>query len=199
MLFKFANKYFYRLTETLNNMDYTSIFNTILDMRTVYNKHANLFIFGNGGSASTASHFTTDLQKSIVSPNAKNIFKVICLNDNIPLMTAWANDNGYETIFKNQLEPFLTSDDMVIAISVSGLSPNIVSAFKYAKLHNVKTTLLTGIRKGGKDAGEYVDNIISVPCEDIQIVEDAHLSICHCIFRYLRANVQGKDAYNSLH
>jgi len=197
MLFKFANKYFYQLTETLNSMDYTSIFNTIRDMQTVYNKHANLFIFGNGGSASTASHFTNDLQKGVVSLNAKQTFKVMCLNDNIPLMTAWANDNGYKTIFKKQLEPFITSDDMAIGISVSGMSLNVVEALNYARLHGAKTTILTGSKGIIKSMDN--NNVISVPSDDIQIVEDAHLAICHCMYRYLRANVQGKDAYNSLH
>jgi len=197
MLFKFANKYFYQLTETLNSMDYTSIFNTIRDMQTVYNKHANLFIFGNGGSASTASHFTNDLQKGVVSLNAKQTFKVMCLNDNIPLMTAWANDNGYKTIFKKQLEPFIASDDMAIGISVSGMSLNVVEALNYARLHGAKTTILTGSKGIIKSMDN--NNVISVPSDDIQIVEDAHLAICHCMYRYLRANVQGKDAYNSLH
>ncbi len=108
-----------------------------------------VFIMGNGGSAATASHFACDLNKGTI--NAKNKhkrFKAMSLTDNIPLITAWANDVGYEDVFAEQLLHFISPGDVVIGISGSGNSPNIINAFKFAAAHSAITIGLTGFDGG---------------------------------------------------
>ena len=102
------------------------VINKILDLlENARENEQQIIIFGNGGSASTSSHFTSDLQKTSIIDNAPR-FRAICLTDNIPVLTAWANDTSYESIFSSQLENFLRADDIVIAISGSGNSQNVV-------------------------------------------------------------------------
>ncbi len=146
-----------------------------------------IFLFGNGGSAATASHFACDLGKGTILPD-KRRFRVISLCDQIPMMTAWANDSDYADIFVEQLRNLLNKDDLVIGISGSGNSPNVVKALEYAKQHKAKTVVLTGIQ-GGK-VKDIVDECLIVPSTIMQIVEDIHLILTHLIFLHVRRVMQ---------
>ena len=137
---------------------------------------------GNGGSAHNASHFITDWAK--MSNTEKSIkLKGMCLNDNIGMITAYANDINFEDIFTGQLKIYLQKDDLVIVVSGSGNSQNIINALDYANNNNATTLAFLGY-DGGK-AISIAQNHILVPSFDMQICEDIHLKIGHIIMKFL--------------
>jgi D-sedoheptulose 7-phosphate isomerase len=140
----------------------------------IKNCKGNIFVFGNGGSGATASHFTQDMNKKTDS-------KFICLNDNVASILAIGNDDGFENVFKFQLKSLLQKDDMVIGISCSGNSPNIIVAIIYAKHFGHLTIGISGF--DGGELRHMVDHSIHVPSKDMQVCEDLHLVICHTIMR----------------
>lgn len=139
----------------------------------------HIFTFGNGGSAATASHFVVDLIKGAAKPG-KPRFKIMCLNDSIPSLTALANDVSYETVFAEPLAALAGPGDVAIAISGSGNSPNVLRAMSVAREHKLITIGLTGF-SGGK-LKDMVDVAVVVPSDSMQLIEDAHLAILHAIF-----------------
>ncbi len=143
----------------------------------------NVFLFGNGGSASAASHFVTDLAK-VASRGDGPRLRTIALSDNIPSVTAIANDLEYARVFSDQLRVLGQPGDVAIAISGSGNSPNVLEAVKVAKEIGISTIGLTGIG-GGKLKG-VADVAIVVPSNSMQHVEDVHVSILHLVTAYLR-------------
>lgn len=166
-------------------------FNIFLDLiRQAYNKNQQIFIFGNGGSAATASHFACDINKG-VSLNLKKRFKVICLNDNIPTIMAYANDISYEDIFVEQLKNFLKKDDLVIAISASGNSKNVLKAIEFANKEGGITFGLTGY-DGGKLSKLAKYSLIVSSC-DMQKIEELHLIILHMLMQTLLATLKDKN------
>jgi D-sedoheptulose 7-phosphate isomerase len=142
-----------------------------------------IFICGNGGSAATASHFACDLAKGTAG-DGREPFKVIALTDNVPLMTAWANDVDFSEIFSMQLEPFVEEGDVVIGISASGNSMNVLRAVETANLHGAVTLGLTGF-DGGK-LKHLASHSIHVASQNIQQVEDIHMILVHLISSALR-------------
>ena len=147
-----------------------------------YRNGKQVFIMGNGGSAATASHLACDLQKGIGFAGDK-WFKVMAVTDNIPIMTAWANDADYSDIFANQLAPWIQEGDLVIGISGSGNSSNIIKAIEFANAKGAITAGMSGF-KGGKLAKAAKYNVI-VPSDNMQYIEDVHMVLSHLIFRYL--------------
>jgi len=144
----------------------------------VYNREGTIFIFGNGGSGATASHFSGDLIKG-VSYNLDKKFKVICLNDNIPALMAIANDISFSDIFLEQLKNFVKKDDLVIGLSGSGNSMNVVKALDFAKKAGAKTAAFCGF-DGGKIKG-IADVSIQAEIDNMEVSEDIHLIIFHCV------------------
>lgn len=144
-----------------------------------------IFIFGNGGSAASASHFTVDLIKGAVDP-AKPRIKIICLNDNVPTLTALANDVGYDVVFAEPLASLAQEGDVALAISGSGNSANVLRAMAVARARKLTTIGLTGF-SGGK-LKDLVDVPIIVPSTSMQLIEDAHLVILHAIFMHVSAS-----------
>jgi len=142
-----------------------------------------IFIMGNGGSASTASHFVGDLSKGTIVDGFPR-FKAVALTDNIPNMLAWANDEGYEQIFVEQLKNLMEPGDVVIGISVSGNSMNVIKAIEYANRNGGFTIGLSG-GDGGKLAKCAQENI-HVPSSYMQKVEDIHLLIEHILTSLIR-------------
>ena len=138
----------------------------------------HVYIIGNGGSATNATHFACDLSKAtIVEGRAR--MRVTSLADNIALLTAWANDTSYEKVFSEQLTNLLNPGDVVIAISASGNSPNVVSAVRAAHLMGAGTVGLVGF-SGGRVL-ETVDAAVHVPSHDYGVVEDCHSVLEHAI------------------
>ncbi len=151
-----------------------------------YRRGGTVFILGNGGSAATASHFACDLAKGTQAAGLP-AFRVVSLSDNVPLMTAWANDTNYDRIFAEQLATLIRPADIVIAISASGNSPNILAAARVARQSGSLIIALTG-QDGGK-LSRLVDLTIYVPARSIEQVEDAHLVIAHSLCVVLRGRL----------
>jgi D-sedoheptulose 7-phosphate isomerase len=150
-----------------------------------------VFILGNGGSAATATHFACDLGKNTVVPNLPR-FRVMALTDNISFLTALANDMGYENIFSEQLANFIKRSDVVIAISASGNSPNILKAIQLAKSNHALTIGWSGYH-GGKLAS-LVDLPIIVPNHCIEQIEDIHMILAHMVTRSVRQAAEKHSA-----
>ena len=151
-----------------------------------YEQERSIFLFGNGGSAALASHFACDLSKGAANGSKKR-FRVMALTDNVPLMTAWANDSKYEDIFAEQLANFARPGDIAFAISGSGNSPNVLHA-----LHAAKTIGSTTVGLGGFAGGQMralCDLCIVVPCDNMQIIEDLHVGVAHSLFTCVRARI----------
>lgn len=151
-----------------------------------YRDGKRIFIMGNGGSATASSHFACDLAKgtTIGNPHMRERFKVIALTDNVPLLTAWANDTGYENIFVEQLKNLLEEGDVVMAISASGNSKNVLKAVDYASNKAATTIGLTGF-EGGK-LKDIAQECLIVPSNSMERVEDVHLILGHLLCCYLR-------------
>src|SRR3954454_10133651 len=140
-----------------------------------------IFVCGNGGSATTSSHFVCDMVKGASSKRDKR-FRIMALTDSLPTITAYANDVSYECIFVEQLKNFAQPGDVVMAISGSGNSPNVLRAIEYANSIGCKTVALTG-RDGGK-LGPLAQLNIQVPVPHMGRIEDAHMIVCHMIAYY---------------
>lgn len=152
---------------------------------TVRNAHADgrqLFLLGNGGSASTASHIACDLQKGLKQCSGKR-FRASSLTDNVAIMTAWANDTDYQNIFAEQLDSLLEPGDVVIAISGSGNSPNVIKAVEKANEMGAITIGWSGF-DGGKLA-KVAQKPIVVQSDNMQRIEDVHTILGHVVFSCL--------------
>lgn len=153
-----------------------------------YDAGKKFFVMGNGGSASTASHFACDINKGVGSRLNRRI-KVICLNDNIPVMLAYANDVSFEDIFVEQLKNFVEKGDLIIAISASGRSKNILKAVKFANSHGAITVGLTGGDGGG--LARMSNYSVIVKSHDTQKIEDGHMIITHILMQVLSKKLSG--------
>jgi D-sedoheptulose 7-phosphate isomerase len=147
------------------------------------NRH--IFVMGNGGSAATASHFVNDLSKGGDTGSARRL-RVMGLTDNVPLLTAWANDTHYHRIFAEQLRNFVGAGDVVIGVSASGKSPNVLEALRLARAQRACTIGFTG-RSGG-EMKDLVDHCVQVPSDNVQHIEDLHLVAFHLVYSHLRDN-----------
>ena len=146
-----------------------------------------VFFFGNGGSASTASHFVTDIAKVAGGTEGKGPgkrFRCLSLNDNVPGVTAWANDVSYAAVFAGQLKALAVKGDVAVAISGSGNSPNVLEAVRAARAMGLTTVGLTGM--GGGQLKDLVDVALIVPSNSMQHTEDTHLVTLHVLTAYLR-------------
>jgi D-sedoheptulose 7-phosphate isomerase len=150
-----------------------------------------VFFMGNGGSASTASHMAVDFAKGTARPDQPRL-RAISLTDNIGLITAWANDANYESIFKEQLANLLECADVVVGISASGNSPNILRAMEFARERQAITVGLIGF--GGGKLKHLVDIDITVSSRNYGQVEDFHLALDHILSQYLRDKVAGRTS-----
>jgi D-sedoheptulose 7-phosphate isomerase len=150
-------------------------------------RDSTIFVLGNGGSASTASHFACDLAKGTQTPGQRP-FRVIPLTDNVPLLTAWGNDASYERIFAEQLATLVRPGDLVVIISASGNSPNVLHAAAIARERDATTIAWTG--EGGGKLAAMADLAIRVPLASIEQVEDAHLIIAHSTCVTLRSELR---------
>ena len=156
-----------------------------------YDEGRQVFLMGNGGSASTCSHIVNDLQKCIYHAGGKT-FKVMSLADNVALLTAWANDTAYEHIFAEQLRPWVKPGDLVFCVSGSGNSPNVLNGATLAREMGAYSVGLTGYA-GGKLA-PLVDEALVVPCDNMQRIEDVHMVVLHLLFWRMLQEVEARAA-----
>lgn len=177
-----VRSYFDEHEKVFNMINHKSIDNAIKLIKTYYKKNKNIFTCGNGGSAYNASHFVTDWNKMMFVNKNKKI-KTYSLCDNIGILTAYGNDLSYEKIFSGQLGSIMRKGDLLICISGSGNSKNIIDAIRFAKKINCKTLALVGF--DGGIAKKISDYNVHVPSFDMQICEDMHLMIGHMIMKSL--------------
>ena len=162
--------------ETLKKLDVDAINDALNLLLEVWERRGRVYIFGNGGSASTASHFQNDFNKG-VSEYVEKKFRFHCLNDNIATIMAIANDIGYDEVFRFQLKGQLEPGDIVIAISGSGNSKNVINAVEYAKSQGNKVIGITGY-DGGK-LKQLCDISLHAPVNSMQVAEDIHMIFDH--------------------
>lgn len=168
-----------RVSMEINPLEFEDL---VSELKSAYDRGSSIFICGNGGSASTAAHFTCDLKKMAAPENGKR-FRIHCLNDNVPMMLAYANDMSYEDIFIEQVRGILAKDDLVIGISGSGNSENVLKALDYSNKNGARTFGICGFN-GGRMKG-IVKKRIVVRIDDMQKVEDLHMVVLHCALQYL--------------
>ncbi|PJZ70305.1 sugar isomerase [Leptospira perolatii] len=180
---EFAEGYLQHLSDLLGKLNTLEISNTINEFLKVRENGKKILFLGNGGSAATASHFVNDI--AVGTRKKEKPFKAIGLTDNIAAVTAIANDDGYENIFVKQLEYLLEPGDLVVAISASGNSPNVIKAVEYAKGKGNRIVGLTGF-DGGK-LGQLSDILVHVETAKGEYgpVEDIHMVMDHLIGSYL--------------
>lgn len=176
--------------EVLKSLSVDSINEAMNLIYDTYNAQKNIYIFGNGGSSATASHYQNDFNKGI-SEYIQKKFQFVCLNDNVATLMAIANDIGFEEVFRFQLDQKLESGDIIIAISGSGNSENVIRAVKYAKDQGNKVIGMTGFT-GGK-LRELSDISLHVPINSMQITEDVHMIFDHLIMSIFYKTLCGID------
>ena len=172
------DEYTDRLKTAFDALDRDQINDVMNVLLKAYENENTIYIFGNGGSASTASHYVCDFNKGVSIKLSKK-FRFVCLNDNTATVMAIANDCGYENIFSMQLEGKLKKGDVIFAISGSGNSKNVIKAVAYAKEQGNEIISLTGY-DGGKLL-QLSDHPIHANINDMQIAEDVHMMLCHLI------------------
>lgn len=181
----YIKEFFHKLSEKINEVSWQEIAKAIKILHSTYEHGGRVYLIGNGGSAAIASHFANDLNKTVLGHKdykKTKRFQAISLSDNVPVLTAWANDVGYEVIFSEQLKNFAQDRDTLIAISSSGNSPNIIKAIETAKSLHLSVVGLVGF-DGGKVL-PLLDSRVHVPSENYAIVESVHDAICHLITIY---------------
>ena len=188
---RFSDVYIDDIKKILDSFPHDEFERLIEVLLGAYQTGKRIFVMGNGGSASTATHWACDLNKGC-SLNQEKRFKVICLNDNVAALMAYANDLSYQDIFVEQLRNFFVPGDVVIGISGSGNSANVLKAVQYANDNGGITVCLCGY-SGGK-LYNIVDLPILVPVHDLQKVEDLHMIITHMTMQRIR-QVLAKDGH----
>ena len=180
----FIENYFASIKSCIDLLDKKEIEQFVKILINARENGRTIFIMGNGGSATTASHFACELNKG-ASYNQEKRFKVVCLNDSISTILAYSNDVDFETVFVEQLKNLMSKDDVVIGISSSGNSKNIINAIEYANENGAISIGLTG-KDGGvlKTVSKYS---INPNFNDLQVSEDIHMMVVHIVYRYFLA------------
>ncbi|MDP9312697.1 MAG: SIS domain-containing protein [Chloroflexota bacterium] len=181
--------YWRELAEVTRKMPYAVIAAAADMLLECQRRGSTIFVLGNGGSAATASHFACDLAKG-TRINGAPTFRVMPLTDNVPLMTAWGNDTSYDRVFAEQLTALVRPGDVVVMISASGNSPNVLRAAEVARDAHALTIAMTG-QSGGK-LRCLSDLTMRVPSPSIELVEDAHMVIAHSLCVALRERLRAE-------
>nr|WP_318718615.1 SIS domain-containing protein [uncultured Treponema sp.] len=179
-----CREYIIKLSTALQKIDYEAVSTVIKLLINTLNEEGTIYVFGNGGSASTASHMQNDFNRGLSEVTNKK-FKFSCLSDNIPTITSIANDYSYDEIYSRQLEGRLRKHDIVIAISCSGNSKNIINAVDYAKQQGIKVIGITGF--DGGQLRNRADYNLHASVNDMQISEDIHLIFNHLMMSVIKS------------
>ena len=179
----FIKEHLTRLKQILDDIDVDVISDIVDTLEETIENKSRIYILGNGGSAATASHMVNDLGAGLRRRNIIN-FDVTSLGDNSSVVTAIANDIGYENIFYMQMKGHINADDVVVAISCSGESPNIIKAVDYAKDLGCKIIGVTGFNGGYLKKISNINFHVDAPEGEYGLVEDAHMILDHIIYSY---------------
>lgn len=187
----FPLQYKTELLKAIDSIDLASVEQAIEVLRRARDEGRRIFTCGNGGSASTASHFATDILKGASFGREKR-FRIMALTDSLSTLTAYSNDVSYECVFVEQLKNFAEPGDVVLAISGSGNSPNVLRALEYANSIGCRTIALSG-RDGGK-MGPLAETHVRVAHPHMGRIEDGHLIVLHMIGYYFMEAEAGQKA-----
>lgn len=187
---KQITNYIESLQDTISKLNSTEIDNFLDVLMNAYNNGSTIFIFGNGGSAATASHFATDLNKGI-SFGLEKRFRVMALTDNFSTVSAYSNDTSYDDVFVEQMKNFIKPGDLVIGISGSGNSKNVIKAIEYAKSSGNTTVGITGY-DGGK-LRQIANHSVNANINDMQISEDIHMILGHLTMKVLNGVIRNEQ------
>lgn len=179
--------YLQELSSTIEKLPLPGLNRLVRVFMETYERGRTVFLFGNGGSASLASHMACDFGKGTAPASGRRL-RAVALTDNAALITAWANDTNYEDIFAEQLETLLQPGDLAFAVSGSGNSPNILAALSFARRAGAFTAGIAGFQGGKMQA--LCDVCVIVPSDNMQIIEDLHVAIAHSVFRAVRQQIQ---------
>ena len=185
-----AKQYIELVKSTLDALDAKAIESLVDAFHSTYEKGGNIYTMGNGGSGASASHAAGDFLKG-ASYGLDKRFRMICLNDNLPSMMAIANDIGWECIFVEPLKNFLSPNDLVIGISGSGNSKNVVNAIEYANEQGATTVAMSGF-KGGK-ISQIATIDVHAPVMDMEVTEDIHMVIFNIVKKQMMARLMGDN------
>ena len=188
-LVPFAEGYISRLKQVLDALDLVNFERMVQAVLEAYHQQSHIFVMGNGGSGATASHLTCDINKGCCF-DLEMKFRMLCLNDNMPTMLALANDIAYEAVFEAQLKNFFTPGDLVIGISGSGNSSNVLRAVAHAAAGGGKTIGWSGF--DGGELARMVDLPIVVRSHDMQQVEDVHMVLAHMLMQAVHGALHPK-------
>ena len=185
-----AKQYIELVKSTLDALDAKALESLVDAFHSTYEKGGNIYTMGNGGSGASASHAAGDFLKG-ASYGLDKRFRMICLNDNLPSMMAIANDIGWESIFVEPLKNFLSPNDLVIGISGSGNSKNVVNAIEYANEQGATTFAMSGF-KGGK-ISQIATIDVHAPVMDMEVTEDVHMVIFNIVKKQMMARLMGDN------
>ena len=174
----YLENYIREQRNALDSIPLQQVEELILQFRKALAEDRQIFLFGNGGSASNCSHFVTDLGKSASDKSIRR-FRCLSLNENLSWISAIGNDYAYEDIYVRQLENYARPGDYAMTLSVSGNSPNVVKAIEWAKAKGLYTIALVGGKKGR--LAEIADKVIVINSTHYGRVEDCEMHICHMI------------------
>ncbi|WHX98104.1 SIS domain-containing protein [Neobacillus sp. DY30] len=178
----FYDRYKEEFIETIEKLDVDFLETLLYKMNEVRIQGKQIFVLGNGGSATSASHWVCDFLKG-VNFNSSKRFKIYSLTDNNAVFSALGNDFSYDDVFVEQLKNYLEKGDLVIGMSVSGKSPNLVKALQYAREQEATTISLIGDFCG--EMGDHSDYTLVIPSKNYGIVEDCHMYIAHTISQHI--------------
>ncbi len=195
-MYQDIDRYWHTLIDTMRTMTTDPIARIAGELHACYERGGTVFVLGNGGSAATASHFACDLAKGTRAGGGPT-FRVLSLTDNVPMLTAWANDVDYDCALAEQLASFIRPEDLVVAISASGNSPNVLNAVEKAREAGAVTVGLTG--KGGGRLTNLVHLALRVPSDSIEQVEDVHVIVTHSVCVALRNRIHAQRTNGALH
>lgn len=190
----FARDYFAGLKAVVDRVDIAQVAAFVGELERAYQEDRQIFIVGNGGSAGTASHMACDLAKTVLGKKPdrkKRRFRVMSMTDNVPMITALGNDFGYEHVFTEQLILFARKGDLLVVITGSGNSPNIVNAVTMARDMGLRTTGMLGF-----DGGEVLpllDTPVLIPDFSYGFVEDLHMVLDHLVTAYFCRQFQAPE------
>ncbi len=182
-----AKQYFDELQRVMISFSKDGIEKIADTLVRAYDAGRTVYLCGNGGSAALASHFACDLGKGTAYCNGGKRLRALSLTDNLPTLTAWANDSSYEDVFSEQLRNFVQPGDVALAISGSGNSKNVLNALQVARGAGAATVGISGFQGG--EMKSLCDICVMVPSNNMQIIEDLHLAIAHSIFRIVYSRI----------
>jgi len=189
--FPSSKEYLTGLCEVLSALPFHLVDQISEALHDAYLQGRTTYLLGNGGSAALASHMACDLGKGTIAPRRPR-FRAVSLTDNVPLLTAWANDFQFEDVFAQQLLNVVEKGDIVFAITTSGNSPNVVKALEVGRDAGAFNIGITGF-DGGRVLG-LCDLCLVVPSENVQHIEDAHLCLAHSVFSAVRHRLMHAEA-----